>query len=273
MLRTKTLLGSLAAMISLAAATNASAALLITEVDSAGSSASYKADWFELTNTGASSVNLTGWTMDDNSFNVANSVKLHDINGAGITIGAGQKIIFLDDESLTSTSTGGDGGAYSNGTSNVIGTTAFDTALKTKFIAAWFGGNAPTGVTFGFFGGNGVGLSTGGDAVSLYDSLGTTQVAVRFGTPGGFVSTSTANGVSTFDNTAGLTGTAPIAGGTNQGVLLSTASAVGVNGVFTSADGEIGSPGVTPVPVPASAWLMLSGIGALGALRRRRKAA
>jgi Lamin Tail Domain len=49
-------------------AQNALAAIEITEVDPAGSAnTAYAADWFELTNTGASPVSITGWKMDDNS--------------------------------------------------------------------------------------------------------------------------------------------------------------------------------------------------------------
>src|SRR6476646_157554 len=42
-------------------------AVIISEVDPSGSGRSYAADWFEVTNTGTSDVNLTGWKMDDNS--------------------------------------------------------------------------------------------------------------------------------------------------------------------------------------------------------------
>jgi len=41
--------------------------VVITEVNPSGSSASYAADWFELTNTGPGAVNVSGWKMDDNS--------------------------------------------------------------------------------------------------------------------------------------------------------------------------------------------------------------
>jgi hypothetical protein len=39
---------------------SATAAMLITEVDAAGSGASYGADWFELTNTGNTAVDISG---------------------------------------------------------------------------------------------------------------------------------------------------------------------------------------------------------------------
>ena len=64
-----------AALMSLIAAP-AQANIIISEVDANGSAASsgYAADWFELTNTGTSSVNITGWKMDDNSNAFANAV-------------------------------------------------------------------------------------------------------------------------------------------------------------------------------------------------------
>jgi predicted extracellular nuclease len=49
----------------------------------------------------------------------------------------------------------------------------------------------------------------------------------------------------------------------------------GVNGAYAALGGDIGSPGYSsfaPVPLPAAAWLLLSGFGAFG-LRRRKDVA
>ncbi len=47
---------------------SAQAAIVITEAHPTGSSSStYAADWFELTNTGNTDVDITGWRVDDNS--------------------------------------------------------------------------------------------------------------------------------------------------------------------------------------------------------------
>jgi len=46
-------------------------------------------------------------------------------------------------------------------------------------------------------------------------------------------------------------------------------SVVGENGAVLAANGDIGSPGLAVVPVPAAAWLLGSGFLALAGLRRR----
>jgi hypothetical protein len=110
------------------------------------------------------------------------------------------------------------------------------TAVKSEFLIAWFGGvaNAPAGLQIGSYSGTGVGLGTGGDAVSLFDAAGNRITGVSFG-----ASTTSV----TFDNAAGLgSSTTPLP-------IVSTVSVVGVNGAFLAADGiERGSPGriVTP---------------------------
>ncbi len=215
----------LAATLGVLASANASAAVIISEVSPASSdNAPYAADWFELTNTGSSAVSITGWTMDDNSNSFSNSVAL-----TGVTsIAAGQSVVFVEDSKASS-----------------------DTALDAQFESTWFGSNVPAGFTIGNYGGSGVGLSTGGDQVNIFNSSGTRQADVTFG------AVTNANGP-TFDNSAGINGT------------LTTRSVVGTNGAFEASDGVIGSPGsIAPVPVPAAAWLMGSGLlGLFGASRR-----
>src|SRR6202034_1427975 len=68
----------------------------VTEVDPAGSSAAYKADWFELTNYGIHPINLSGWTMDDNSAALASSVSM-TVGTASPILAPGQTIVFAED--------------------------------------------------------------------------------------------------------------------------------------------------------------------------------
>lgn len=72
----------------------ATANLVITEAMSKGSGTS---DWFELTNTGTSTVSLTGFKMDDNSFAFVSAVPLLGID----SIAPGESVIFVESPSAT----------------------------------------------------------------------------------------------------------------------------------------------------------------------------
>jgi hypothetical protein len=62
--------------------------VVISEVTSWSSgNAPYAADWFEVTNTGTSPVNIIGWKMDDNSNSFANSVVSCPIAGTRVVEG------------------------------------------------------------------------------------------------------------------------------------------------------------------------------------------
>ncbi len=217
----------LAAILGALASANASASIIVSEVSpSSSDNAPYAADWFELTNTGNSAVDITGWKMDDSSNSINNAVALKGVT----SIAAGQSTVFVEDTNASS-----------------------DATLDALFKSTWFGSNVPAGFTIGNYGGSGVGLSTGGDQVNIFDSSGTRQADVSFG------AIANVNGPS-FDNAAGINGT------------LTTRSVVGVNGAFLASDGEIGSPGaIAPVPLPATAWLLGSGMLGLMGMRRRRR--
>ena len=235
----KCLLFNVATAAVLWVAGSARAAIIISEVDPSGSSATsntYNADWFELTNTGPLAQGITGWTMDDNSNSFASSVPLR----GATTINAGQSVVFI--EGLADGST--------------------DATIQANFKAFWFDGSVPAGLTLGGYGGTGVGLSQTTDAVNIFDSTGTRVTGVSFG--------AATVGVS-FDNSAGLGST------TLPLPTISTLSVVGVNGAFASfasAVGqphEIGSPGVF-VPEPSTIVLLslgLLGVCLRGAGRRR----
>lgn len=160
-----------ASIAGLFAAAPAHAALIISEIDPTGSSTStYAADWFELTNTGTTAIDISGWKIDDNSNSFSNAVALRGVT----SIGAGQSAIFL--ESTTSAST-------------------TDTTINNAFIAAWFGANTPSNLLIGNYGGSSVGLSASSDAVNIFNGTGTLITRVDFGT---------ATAGRTFDNSAGL---------------------------------------------------------------------
>jgi uncharacterized protein YjiK len=178
--------------------------LAITEAapwSSGNSPAALAADWFEVTNFGTSSVSLVGWTMDDNSSSFAVADPLNGV----ASIAPGESVIFIETAS------------------------ASELAAKAQaFVNVWFGGAAPAGLQIGSYSGSGVGLSTGGDAVNLFDNGGALHAAISFPAAPG------AAPFASFDNAAGL-----------NNVAVSSLSVVGQNGAFVALGdaNEIGSPG------------------------------
>ncbi len=181
--------------------TNANITLIISEVSpwSSGSSP-VAADWFEVSNTGTNIVNITGWKVDDSSAALATAAALNGVTN----IAPGESVIFIE--------------------------TANPASAKAAFVNTWFGVNAPTNLQIGSYTGSGLGLSTGGDGVCLFDTNGVIAARVVFGTsPAG-------PRFGTFDNAAGINGT---------NVNLTRLSAPRVYGAFIAANdyNEIGSPG------------------------------
>ncbi|MBD2156858.1 SdiA-regulated domain-containing protein [Leptolyngbya sp. FACHB-16] len=146
--------------------------LVISEVAPwASGNSSIGADWFEVTNTGTSSVDITGWRMDDSSNAFATSVALNGIT----SIAPGESVIFLE--------------------------SAAPATVIDNFKTLWFGTNESTNLQIGTYTGSGVGLGTGGDAVNLFNAGGALQTSVTFGaSPAG-------PSFPTFDNAAGLNNT------------------------------------------------------------------
>jgi hypothetical protein len=152
-----------------AGATVANAQVRITEVAPWGSSATtpYVSDWFELTNVGSTAVNITGWTMDDNS-NGSAKVALTGI----ASIAAGESVIFTEN------------------------------AATASFLSTWFGSNAPVGLQVGNYTGAGVGLSQSGDAVNVFNASGVLQANVTFGASGTATPFQTFDNAAGLNNTA-----------------------------------------------------------------------
>jgi len=170
----------------------------ITEAASwSSSTTNVGADWFEVTNNGNAPLDITGWKVDDssNSFTAALSL-------TGITsIASGESVIFLETTSTNAAT------------------------IIANFKSAWFGSNVPAGLQVGSYTGGAIGLSTGGDAVNLFNAAGVVQSNISFGT-------ATTN--FTFNNAASLTNS-----------VITTLSQVGVNDAFAAANDtvQIGSPG------------------------------
>jgi uncharacterized protein YjiK len=157
-------------------------------------------DWFEVTNTKAVAVDITGWKVDDNSQSPAAAVALNGIT----SINPGESVIFIE-------------------TNDLPGKT-------TVFLSNWFGANPPSGLRIGNYTGAGIGLSSGGDQVNLYNATSSIpQASVLFGA-------SPTTPFTTFDNAAGINGiTTPV----------TQLSAVSIKGAFVAINSatEIGSPG------------------------------
>ncbi|PZO15092.1 MAG: PEP-CTERM sorting domain-containing protein [Burkholderiales bacterium] len=148
-------------------ATAASAQVRITEVApwSSGNSV-VAADWFELTNLGASAVDITGWKVDDNSNAFGSALALTGVS----SIGAGQSVIFIESNAATAS----------------------------NFLNNWFGSPSYAGVVVGTYSGAGIGFGTGGDAVNIYNAAGALEARVDFG------ASDASSPYQTFDNSAGL---------------------------------------------------------------------
>ena len=221
----------LCAALLVAGAASARAQLFVPEVAAWGSGASYAADWFELTNTGSSPIDITGWKVDDESESPIGAVALRGVT----SIAAGGSVVFLE--------------GVANGST--------DTALGTAFKSAWFGGSVPSGFTLGFYGGSGVELSSTFDAVNIYNGSKVIQAQVRFAT------SSAGSPFLTFDNNAlidGATLSALSSVGSN-GAFASADS--------TPTTTYVGSPGFAPVPEPES-YALVTGVAAAAFCAGRR---
>lgn len=193
------------------------------------------ADWFEVTNTKATAVDITGWKVDDNSQSPAAAVALNGIT----SINPGESVIFIE-------------------TNDLAGKT-------TVFLNNWFGANSPSGLKIGNYTGSGIGLSGSGDQVNLYNGVSSTPVAsVLFGV-------SSTGTFKTFDNTDGLnTITTAVtqlsAAGTNGAfTAVSNSTEIGSPGVFIKTSpnlsvdipSEINTFKVVAYPVPSSSTFQL----------------
>ena len=196
--------------------------LVVTEVApwSSGNSP-VAADWFEVTNTGGRAVDLNGWKVDDSSESFVAAVALTGVS----SIAPGESVVFVETANLTNT--------------------------RTLFRNTWLGVDSASTLQIGGYSGGSIGLSSGGDAVNLYDGGGIRRANVSFD------ASSTSVPFATFDNAAGLNVAA-----------LTLKSVPGINGAFTAANdvNELGSPGVAVMagPLDFGLWLAAKGYSSRG---------
>lgn len=180
-------------------------AIVISEIAPWSSSSSpLAADWFEVTNTGSSAIDITGWKVDDNSHSSANAIVL-----SGITsIAPGEAVIFIETANLTT--------------------------AAAAFRSLWFGASPPRVTQIGSYSGSGVGLSGNGDEVTLFDGAGNLVTGVGFGVAPALAP------FATFDDHAGAGGnTLPL-----PVISTLSAAGVNGAFVAAGDASEIGSPGV-----------------------------
>ena len=133
----KNILSLLVAALAVSSTTAAAPILRITEVMSS-SGPGGTVDWFEVTNYGDTVADITGYRMDDNSFSFAASVPLNGVT----SIAPGESVIFLESS---------------------LG------AAIAGFLTFWDLGEAPQ---IGYYSGSGVGFSSNGDGVVVFDASG-----------------------------------------------------------------------------------------------------
>ncbi len=213
--------------------------LRITEVMSS-SGVGGTGDWWEATNYGSSAVDITGWRVDDSTFDFNVSVALNGIT----SINAGESVAFLETNTLDS------------------GTVA---TLISSFRTFW--GGSGTSAQIGYYAGSGIGFSSNGDGVVMFSGTGAeTTPRVTFG------AATTGSSFYYGYDAAGDPTTSP-----NTNAIVSTVGILDGQTTFASATTlpqNIGSPGTAAVvPEPSSAALLAIGAGAgmalvLGRARR-----
>lgn len=202
--------------------------VVISEVHPTGSNSTYAADWFEVTNVGTTAVDISGWTVDDNS-NGTGKIALRGVS----SIPAGESVVFCEGAADAST----------------------DLVIFSNFAMAWFGRpTLPVGFLIGSYGGAGIGLSSSADALNIFDSSGQRLTGLSFG--------AATLGV-TFDNWAGIgRATLPLPTISTVSVAGVHGAYLSANGL------QMGSPGITANSgAPAgtfAAWLAAKGYVSTG---------
>jgi len=183
-------------LLSMTWVTGLEAQLAITEVhsnQSTNGTPAIHADWFEVTHYGSAPVDLRGWRLNDSNGGTTNGA----VTLAPLTLSPGESVVFVQD----------------------LDATAF---------RSWWGPSLPASVQIVTYSASGIGLSSTGDGLRLWDAAAgpdsAPQISVDFGAAG--------------------TNSATFVTDPRSGLLTARATA-GNPGAFAAADGgDIGSPGV-----------------------------
>jgi hypothetical protein len=216
---------------------NVSAQVVVTEMNSNSDATD---DWFELTNVGLDSIDMTDWKFDDFPENVGNASPFVDGDLRGIVIGPGESVVVTEYDSDV-------GGTFAN--------------QIAAFRTVWGG---LSGVQIGMHQGSGLGRDDGVSIFNPSDMLVAQQIyfdptldPAADNHAGEWVGATNIDSA-VWDPTTAVDTSVPA-------MNTFIAPVLGVNGVITASDGGLGSPGA--VPEPCSAALLL--IGMCGLLRRR----
>lgn len=187
--------------------TGLEAQLAITEVhsnQSTNGTPAIHADWFEVTHYGSAPVDLRGWRLNDSNGGTTNGA----VTLAPLTLAPGESVVFVQD----------------------LDATAF---------RSWWGPSLPASLQIITYSASGIGLSSTGDGLRLWDAAAgpdsPPQVSVDFGAAG-------TNGATFIPDP-------------RTGFLTSRTDA-GTPGAFAAADGgDLGSPGVAGPAIALSILL------------------
>ncbi|MEL7473147.1 MAG: hypothetical protein AAGK04_07505 [Planctomycetota bacterium] len=222
---------SICAVALAAVAGHSAASLTVTEAYTGLAGEDGTADWFEVTNTGASNIDTGVYLYDDSSADIFEAVAL-----PSLMLAPGESAIILLE------------GAASDDVTFPGATGALD-----EFDAIW-----GAGITRGLTIGDGAGLGNGGsDTVNLF--LGGSVVeSFTYQTPQAGLLQTIEDGPNAIRNSVlGENGAFESASFFNDNLNLPNDTAT-----------LVGSPGFSNIPAPAA--LAVLGVGALAGVRRRR---
>jgi hypothetical protein len=228
-----------AALLASVASTQAQSLIRVTEAMSSSGTGGTP-DWIELTNLGNTAANINGWKVDDSSRAFGTSLLLNGIT----SIAAGESVVFFETPAA-----------------NLTGAWATD---LTNFRNFWGG---LSGIQVGYYGGSGIGLSSAGDGMIVFNSSGIEQTA--------YVSFAAATAGTSFnfvyDASGGLTRAANALSVAGEYGATTVSAAWG--GTGTAINNTAGPGTITTVPEPSSSALLGLGTIALLALRRLNRKA